>query len=1154
MDHRTNMMVLILGLFLYAVDMSVSQDPCLDGNSLELPEISKRSSSYAMDSTPLCDRYIVETWYKATNRVMTTSPPTVTYCGTLYPVWLYDSIPPDGVTQILTACQVGFTDFCIRTYEIEVKNCTTFLVYKLKPLDLCNSAYCFDYDDDCINETVSSVRVSFHNVTWKTQEHDSVTGLFRHDPYINLLCSFTPSADDTLLYHIDWYVDNDTVIQGQTVDKDSLQDAILSAEDMNKAGKKINSWIHCVVGIKKSVNKFPCLSKSSNLFFAGLEVLNHTLNIERKGNSTVMIRPTIPFASETIEFHGQQSTSPLNIQLSFPGDNGKCHQQSGGNLQKCSVELESYTHDDRQKYEDPTNWNKVYNIEVFNTDDEGYYLPSHKLVLRLETNGASGDGATIFANAAFHDVHINVVENQEAWKGKRCSSYADPHQTTFDGYAYECQSTGCIIGETYIFYRNEQHFQELQVKHGSCWGTPRCVCALAARAGQDVFTIDLCSGRQYINFPLCNENTLKVIKEHDKIYKIIFPTGTSVKASLYNYGSQFFYINLEVYPTVADVSRTSGLCGFLDDDKTNDLRHRDGTQDSVYSFHYHNPPDGFSLSWQLPTGSTEDLLSYSQPVYDQLTPLSSYFHKLCTCDNEKTQCSYKRYSECKTEIRGKEYHCVLHSTSSGRKKRDLQHLTLYTDNHWKFSEVVRFKRQAYSTIEAHDICDEAFQQSSYYNTCLQVVPNFSNETLDNCISDIVMTGEHNLTQLHLDTALGQCQAYILLNSTLQSEHPDITTLVINLCPNNCSKRGACSEGNCTCDSGYGGSDCSFDVSSPPTITRLSGNGVCDKYTETCDDITLYGHYFVENMGTTCYVTRIDLQGNESDTRVSTEFYTVKLEERTLFEGYLSLQYGQENTWITTFKFNMSNDNTQFSEMYRVHVYQSKCQAFNNISGDVSFTLQSGYCFIEGQCIQDGALKSNDTCLQCKPTSNAFNWTDCTTEDTSSSTTTASSLSSTAVVQIPSSTAVVQIPSSTATAQTVPPNTVSRSTERPSTENETLRMKLIGLSTGVALVSVMIIAIVGYMIKTKIYRWKNIKNASWKNLDSRSGKQDKVTNIGSDDGLFQFDSSADRFSRPPSSTSLHERVLSPTNDFTKVFAPQSHRLPSNVRPIQVRNVK
>ena len=87
---------------------------------------------------------------------------------------------------------------------------------------------------------MSDVGVSFHNITWHSTSRQ---GVVQHDPSINLLCSFTPSANDTLLYHIDWYVDNDTVIQGQTVDTNSLQDAILSAEDMLKAGKKINSWV-----------------------------------------------------------------------------------------------------------------------------------------------------------------------------------------------------------------------------------------------------------------------------------------------------------------------------------------------------------------------------------------------------------------------------------------------------------------------------------------------------------------------------------------------------------------------------------------------------------------------------------------------------------------------------------------------------------------------------------------------------------------------------------------------------------------------------------------------------------------------------------------------------------------------------------------------
>nr|XP_022290011.1 von Willebrand factor D and EGF domain-containing protein-like [Crassostrea virginica] len=1047
----------ILVILMYGVHISVLQDPCHDQNVVELNDMAKRSPSYAMDSTPLCDRYITGTWYKTSDHVMTTSPPSLAYCGTLYPVWLNDvgPLPSNGLTKTLTACQVGFSDQCARPYDIKVKNCSSFLIYELKPLDACNSAYCFELPDVCINETVTSVRVSFHNVTWKTEAHPNIAGMIRHDPFINLLCSFTPSANDMLLYHIDWYVDNDIVIKGQIVDKNSLHDAILSAEDMLKAGKKMNSWIHCVVGIKKSRHKLPCASKSSKLFFAGFEILNQTLTIKRKGHESLMICPTIPFASETLELNqNQQDPSNLDIQLSFPGST--CE----GRARTCTVSINSYKHEDRHMYEDSGNWKKIYKLEVLNTDDENYYIQNNKLVLRLETNSPLGEGAKIFGDVKFADVHINVVEDQEAWKGKRCSSYADPHQSTFDGLAYECQSSGCIIGWTYVFYRNENHLQEIQVRHGSCWGAPRCVCAVAARAGQDVFTIDACNEVPYFNFPICNENSLKVIKESDKTYKIIFPTGTFAKIMLHYHG--FWLINLEVYPTVADVSRTSGLCGFLDNDKTNDFKRRDGTQDSIHSM----PPDPFSLSWRLPTRSIEDLLAYSQSIYDQLTPLSSYFHKLCTCDEEQLRCSYKQHNQCKTKDRGKEYQCVLHSSS--RRKRNSLHLTHLPETHRTSRDLSRIKRRIYTSNEAFNICNEAFQQSSYYGTCIQVVPNFSNETLVNCIIDIVMTGDHNLTQLHLETALEQCQAYILLNSTLRSEHPDVTTLIMDLCPNNCSNRGSCSTGNCTCDSGYGGSDCSFDVTSPPTITRLSGNGVCDKSTEICDDITLYGQYFVENMGTTCYVTRNEFRESQSDTEISTSSYTVKLEERTLSEGYVNLRYGTDKSWITTFHFNMSNDDMRFSELYTVYVYQSKCQTFNNNSGEISFTLQSGYCYIDGKCFTSGASKNNDSCLQCKPNFNAFNWTDCSEEDTSLAMTKSSSLSSTTSFPQPSSTTPKSLLTTTISTE---PDGVTRISESSSTANESATMIHICIITGIAgialVASLIYVIVIVYKIKTKL---------------------------------------------------------------------------------------
>lgn len=66
-------------------------------------------------------------------------------------------------------------------------------------------------------------------------------------------------------------------------------------------------------------------------------------------------------------------------------------------------------------------------------------------------------------------------------------------------------------------------------------------------------------------------------------------------------------------------------------------------------------------------------------------------------------------------------------------------------------------------------------------------------------------------------------------------------------------------GNCTCEKGYGGSDCSFDLSEPPTISRISGDGICDKSLDDCNEILIYGRYFVKNPNATCVIIRKEVQ-------------------------------------------------------------------------------------------------------------------------------------------------------------------------------------------------------------------------------------------------------------------------------------------------------
>lgn len=64
------------------------------------------------------------------------------------------------------------------------------------------------------------------------------------------------------------------------------------------------------------------------------------------------------------------------------------------------------------------------------------------------------------------------------------------------------------------------------------------------------------------------------------------------------------------------------------------------------------------------------------------------------------------------------------------------------------------KRQALNEVDAYDICNDAFQQATYYDTCLQIVPNFSNETLVNCMNDLAVSNitiNNNQTDCEITT-------------------------------------------------------------------------------------------------------------------------------------------------------------------------------------------------------------------------------------------------------------------------------------------------------------------------------------------------------------------------------------------------------------------
>ncbi|XP_062606901.1 mucin-2-like [Saccostrea cucullata] len=238
----------------------------------------------------------------------------------------------------------------------------------------------------------------------------------------------------------------------------------------------------------------------------------------------------------------------------------------------------------------------------------------------------------------------------------------------------------------------------------------------------------------------------------------------------------------------------------------------------------------------------------------------------------------------------------------------------------------------------------------------------------------MMTGDDNITKIHIEAALEHCTTFIVLNTTFTTIEPDVAYILTSRCPGNCSENGQCNAGICTCHEGFAGSDCSFDSSEPPQITGTSYD-FCDQRSHECNALYFQGSYFLENMGAVCYTERNER--NMDNSLRSSDFYMASLEEQTLFLGSCELRNSSGGYWVTDFTINITIDGIRFTSDYKVTIYSSVCQQYHNDSGHVYFTLKNGYCFINStsSCVADGDSKEFDYCSVCNTSVNSFDWTE-----------------------------------------------------------------------------------------------------------------------------------------------------------------------------------
>ena len=148
--------VLLLKLtinIILVLERSASQQACngccQQSGFTEIDEPRRSINSvWKVGKLALCDRSLSWGWYRFTSYVggvMPTSVVSPKHCGTVAPIWLRGRHPTVADGTVTRKACINFYNInngCAQSFDIRVRNCSSFYVYFLRPTYSCAVAYC----------------------------------------------------------------------------------------------------------------------------------------------------------------------------------------------------------------------------------------------------------------------------------------------------------------------------------------------------------------------------------------------------------------------------------------------------------------------------------------------------------------------------------------------------------------------------------------------------------------------------------------------------------------------------------------------------------------------------------------------------------------------------------------------------------------------------------------------------------------------------------------------------------------------------------------------------------------------------------------------------------------------------------------------------
>jgi len=986
-SETVSLILLFLSTSVYQTQTQDCGDCCsfTTYTAINEPRRSKKAV-WNVGEEPFCDRSLLRGWYRFTSYTGGEIPEErvpENHCGTHAPIWLNGIHPEnEGENVVRQACVHFLGNGCWDRFDINITNCGDYFVYYLRPPLYCAIAYCAGDNEpcpygkegvfpDCYDppQEFSSQNLGDPEISFiPDEEHVEVTLLCRVR-VLNGIENWT-----NVSYKIEWFA------EGESLHSESLSEeeicgglpngAVNGQPCPGEAGElvsrlsgtqyKIGQWISCNVSAKFTTSPRNVWSKSKAIrepFFAGIQVYpratTFTLTTCSLSITSFTITPTIPARRDR---NGQWPKIsfwlPEEIQLINNDD-------------QCVIELRE---------------TESVLVEIKTTcPATGVSEGLKAIVPHISDLHFSNVWRT---DVGLPTIWVRVVTPVETLH--KCTSVTDPHYTALspggNGGYFDFMGLG-----DYILYRNTERNFEVQTRQWACNTdkTVSCNCGAVLRDHNDVIEFSCCNDlltRDFITPITVKIRSKKclapgisiknIIQGVNGEYEVIFPSGPKVVLRRNSWGLD---VILET-PRAIDSNNEKGLClypgPYYRKIDTYGYNLRLGLDESFFDTLPPDVEDGvveYSRACLCPKGEPGRRLC--QNVFDAAFPtlLNTNMNKFSPtqlCDRDKRDV---HYSDDPTE----EDFQLFKQTPQLRD---------------------RIRREAIaepvSKENATRYCAERISETKIGKLCAKVGVNVQ-ALVNTCSSDVELTGDFSFATGSVALLMSECgelgarNLSALANYTSE-ETGSVDTLVAEvaelLCPNDCTFNGKCVNGSCVCNKDYTAEDCSMSIYQKPTISRLQGDGLCDRRNRPCKKVTVFGTDFLNSTNLTCHVKELKVVSSPWTPNNTVLKFPGIMTDLVLADCYLPespvtpgyFHQTDEGTPAAGLVISVSNDGEHKSNKNLTFIsYDSACMSCNVSSG---CTLKNNSCFINRYCFAPNETNPIDWCYQCLPDVSTNSWT------------------------------------------------------------------------------------------------------------------------------------------------------------------------------------